>query len=218
MKKIPTLFPKNPNNLRLVIPGDLKANLEKVKAFIKYDGRACAIINNKLYTRYDAKLIKRKRGKLIKLSKDEIMKKIPEGAIQCQEPDKKSGHWPHWVPCDSKNKDYEYIFEAYENSKELYDLENGTYECIGPKVNGNPHHVTGHFLIPHLKVPIENFDEKFYERIKNIKKNPEKLYDFFKEYFKTFPFEGIVFWDLKKMEPVAKIRKTDFGWDKWYEK
>ena len=211
MKKIPTLFPKNPNNLRLVIPGDLKVDLNNVKAFIKYDGRACAIINNKLYTRYDAKLIKRKRGKL---SKDEVMKKIPEGAIQCQEPDEKSGHWPHWIPCDLENKDHKYIFEAYKNSKELYDLENGTYECIGPKINGNPHHTTKHFLIPHLKVPIENFDE----RIKNIKNNPEKLYDFFKEYFKTFPFEGIVFWNLKKMEPVAKIRKTDFGWDKWYEK
>ena len=87
MKKISTLFKKNPSNLQLVIN---EINPENQWVFDddgiptrKYDGSACAIINDELYKRYDAKL----------------GRKVPEGAIPCQEADIISGHHPHWIKC-----------------------------------------------------------------------------------------------------------------------
>ena len=206
MKKIPTLFPKDPKNLKLVLNEkpiiEITNDLEFYK---KLDGRACAIINGKLYTRYDAKLIRRKRGKVIKFSKEEIQKKIPKNAIPCQEPDEKSGHWPHWIPCNPKNKDHKYIFEAFENSLKIFeDMPNGTYECIGPKVNANPHGLKNHFLIKHdSKLLKENFID-----FESLKKDP---YNYLKNFLTPFLFEGLVVW--KNGEPIAKIRRGDFGLD-----
>jgi hypothetical protein len=226
MKKIPTFFPKNPENLKLVLPDEPVIDLreDKYKPYFKLDGRACAIINGKLYTRYDAKLLKRKRGKIIKrYTKEEIQQKLPKEAIACQEPDEKSGHWPHWIPCNPKNKDHEYIFEAYENSlKEAkkrgnkYEvLEDGTYECIGPKVNANPHNLTKHYLINHRGVPMNvklHYPLFNKEWLKDVyeKKDWKKLYENFKLLMEFIPFEGVVFWDIEKNEPVCKIRKSDY--------
>jgi len=217
MKKLPTLFPKDPNNLRHVIVDKpiIDLSVDKVIPFIKFDGRACAIIDGKLYTRYDAKLFKRKRGKIIKTyTKEEVQCKLPKGAIACQEPDEKSGHWPHWIPCNPKNKDHEYIFEAFENSKKLLNrMIDGTYECVGPKVNTNPHNLRRHYLVPHFLVPLTNIDSFFEAKISFLKDNPEELYKFIKNYFERFPFEGIVFWSIENQEPIAKIRRSDFGLD-----
>ena len=95
MKKIPTLFVKLYDDKgryigisRNVTPGmEWVLNGEGI-ATIKYDGACCAIIGGKFYKRFDAK-----NGR-----------KIPDGAIPCQEtPDPITGHWPHWVAVDSNN-------------------------------------------------------------------------------------------------------------------
>ncbi len=84
MKKLSTLFKKDPNNLGRVIN---EVNLENEWAFTdgiptrKFDGTSCAIINGELYKRFDLK-----KGRT-----------LPPNAISCQEPDSKSGHHPHWV-------------------------------------------------------------------------------------------------------------------------
>src|SRR5688572_9123237 len=98
MKKISTLFKKNPENLGRVIneinPENEWALTEGV-ATRKFDGTAAAIINGELYKRYDVK-----KGK-----------QVPEGAIPCQEPDEITGHWPHWVKC-SDNREDKYFIEG----------------------------------------------------------------------------------------------------------
>ena len=61
MKKIPTILPKDPNNLKLVTNGEL---LKGIKYFqLKIDGTSVMIKDNLLYARYDIKLIINKKGK-----------------------------------------------------------------------------------------------------------------------------------------------------------
>ena len=86
MKKIPCVFQKNESGDRpinavhqlcqWVLDGEGEAT-------IKFDGTACAVIDGKLYARYDAK-----KGKT-----------PPPNAIPCCEPDPVTGHHPHWIPC-----------------------------------------------------------------------------------------------------------------------
>jgi hypothetical protein len=145
MKKISTLFKKDPSNLGLVIN---EINPENQWVFTdgiptrKFDGTATAIINGELYKRYDVK-----KGR-----------QVPEGAIPCQEADLITGHHPHWLKCDrSKNED-KYFFEGFDN---LENKKDGTYELIGEKVQGNPEKIKGHMLIRHGIVRLSLEDDSF---------------------------------------------------------
>lgn len=134
MKKISTLFKKDPNNLALVIDEINEDNDWVVRGegtpTQKFDGSACAIIDGSLYKRYDAK-----KGK-----------QVPLGAIPCQEPDLITGHHPHWVKCDIHNPSDRYFIQAFDRLKNKVD---GTYELCGEKVQGNPENIATHELIKH---------------------------------------------------------------------
>lgn len=178
MKKISTLFKKNPENLGRVIneinpENEWVFNGEGI-ATRKFDGTAAAIINGELYKRYDVK-----KGK-----------QVPEGAIPCQEPDEITGHWPHWVKC-SDNKEDKYFFEGFANSVGAPD---GTYELVGPKVQGNPEGLDKHYLIQHGC---------------NIIKILDLSFDGLREYLSKHDIEGIVFHHPDGR--MCKIRKSDFG-------
>lgn len=145
MKKISTLFKKDPNDLGRVIneinPENEWALTEGI-ATRKYDGTACAVHKGELYKRYDVK-----KGK-----------QVPEGAIPCQEPDAVTGHWPHWVKCDRNNPSDKYAFEAFDAIDFWLD---GTYELCGPKVQGNPERFETHRLIRHAQQIYPNFKWDF---------------------------------------------------------
>tara|TARA_R110000796_G_C14345091_1_gene410856 strand:- start:61 stop:636 length:576 start_codon:yes stop_codon:yes gene_type:complete len=188
MKKLSTLFKKDPKDLGRVI-NEINPENEWALKFgrptRKFDGTSCAIINGELYKRYDAK--KNKKG---------IKKPIPKGAIPCQEPDEKSGHHPHWIKCDEKDKSNKYHFEAFEDLIKLNSTPlDGTYELCGEKVQANPENIKGHKLIMHGKniLPLINFD---FERIKH--------------FLTVTDIEGIVFHHLTDGR-MCKIRKSDFG-------
>ena len=145
MKKISTLFKKDPNDLGRVIN---EINPENEWVFTdgiptrKFDGTATAIINGEIYKRYDVK-----KGR-----------QVPEGAIPCQEADLITGHHPHWLKCErSKNED-KYFFEGFDN---LENKKDGTYELIGEKVQGNPEKIKGHMLIRHGIVRLSLEDDSF---------------------------------------------------------
>lgn len=193
MKKISTLFKKDPNDLSRIINENNPENQwvfdgEGI-ATRKFDGTACAILSGELYKRYDVK-----EGR-----------QIPLGAIPCQEPDLISGHHPHWVKCDRAKNEDRYFFEAFENllSESIITSDfnpnrfDGTYELIGEKVQGNPEKIKGHKLIRHgcemLRLPSLDFDD-----LKEYLSNP--LND----------IEGIVF-HHKSDDRMCKLRKTDFG-------
>lgn len=178
MKKISTLFKKNPDNLALVINEVNPENEWVMKgegvATRKYDGTACAIINGYLYKRYDVK-----KGK-----------PVPEGAIPCQEPDEITGHWPHWVRCETDKPEDKYFWEAWKS----FTYSDGTYELIGPKIQGNPEQASRHELVRHGNTVLEVNDLSF-----------EGL----KKYLTESLIEGIVFHHPDGR--MCKIRKSDFG-------
>lgn len=108
MKKIPVIFEMEYENHKGRAINKIRSGFESVlengTATLKYDGSACAIFNNELYKRYDAK-----NGK-----------PIPDGAIKCQEePDSITGHMPCWVRCDRNNPEDKWFFAAYDNTNHL---------------------------------------------------------------------------------------------------
>lgn len=133
MKKMKTLFKKDPNNLAWVID-ELQEDWvsdEGVTAHIKRDGTACMAKDGVLYKRYDAKR-NRKTGEY---------KTPPNGSIPCCEPDDVTGHWPHWAPVTDDDKWHKEAF--------IPGIKDGTYELCGPKINGNHEHLDTHILFRH---------------------------------------------------------------------
>lgn len=188
MKKISTLFKKNPENLGLVINEVDPENQWVIDgegiATRKFDGTACAIINGELYKRYDAK-----NGK-----------PAPVGGIPCQDPDPITGHWPHWIKCDRSNPADKYHFEGLDNSKVLSWLEQEpneihTFELIGPKIQGNPEKYNEHTLVMHGSSIVGLIGLSF-EDIGWWLENSD--------------VEGIVF-HHKTDGRMCKIRKSDYG-------
>ena len=195
MKKIKTLFEKDPADLGRVIPSPPSYPLEELTFRIKIDGTACYLLNGQPYVRYDAKLSKRKGKHTITFTREEVQAKLPADAIPCQEPDDLSGHWPHWVPLLNQPA-YGKQREGFENS---CPLEDGSYECFGPGVQGNPQEEEKLLWVKHdsnsLIVPItfQSYD----------------VYTAMQDFLREFPYEGLVAY--RAGEPVAKIRRSDFG-------
>jgi len=184
MKKISTLFKKDPNDLGRVINEINPVNewaLTYGMPTRKFDGTSCAIINGELYKRYDAK--KNKKG---------VKKPIPKGAIPCQGEDSITGHHPHWVRCDEMDSSDKYHFEAFHL---LENKKDGTYELCGEKIQGNPEKITGHKLIEHGK------------EVLNLQGNS---FEYIKQYLIDNDIEGIVFHHIH-VHAMCKIRKSDFG-------
>lgn len=147
------------------------------EATLKIDGSCCAIIDGKFYKRYDAK-----KGK-----------KPPVGAIPCCEPDAVTGHWPHWVAVDENNPVDKWFVEAKKNTGN--NLQDGTYEAIGPHFQSNPCHL----------------DKDVLERHGSTVLDVPRTFEGIKEYLATHEIEGIVFW--KNGEPQCKIKRSDFGFE-----
>lgn len=154
MKKISTLFKKDPNDLSRVInevdPTNEWAIQGEGVATRKFDGSACAIINGHLYKRYDVK-----KGR-----------SVPELAIPCQEPDPITGHWPHWVPCERGKPEDKFFFEGFDN---LDIKEDGTFELCGPRVQGNPEELDRHELVRHgqSRLRVERTFSGIFDYLKN---------------------------------------------------
>ena len=132
MEKIISLFQRNYETDRLVrdevVPGAEWVLAGEGVPTRKYDGTSCMVRDGKLYKRYDAK-----RGKT-----------PPAGFEPAQEPDPVTGHHPGWVPVGDGPED-RWHREAIEGS----NLPDGTYELVGPKVQGNPEGFATHHLVMH---------------------------------------------------------------------
>jgi hypothetical protein len=156
-----------------------------VKCYRKRDGSACAVITGQFYKRYDAKL-----------TKDGFRKPIPPFAIPCQDAaDPVTNHWPMWIPVDLDAPENKWHKEAWDVVKN--DIQDGTYELCGPKINGNPEGFRDHILIPHNsgQIVLENFE-----------------YETVKLYLATHHIEGIVF--VHPDGRMCKIKRKDVGF-KW---
>lgn len=185
MKKMKTLFVREfdekhkVTTLPIVEEGcEWVTNGEGV-ATLKLDGTCCLIEGGVLYKRFDFK-----EGR-----------KLPEGAIPCQEAaDPITGHFPHWVEVDANNPADKYHVEAFER---LENKQNGTYELVGPHFRGNPYGL---------------FFDKLEKHGELILTHVPRTYEGIKEYLRIHNLEGIVF--HRGNGEMCKIKKSDFGF-KW---
>jgi hypothetical protein len=133
MKKILSLLQRNYDGDRLVrdevVPGAEWVVAGEGTATRKMDGTSCLVRDGRLYKRYDAR----------------AGKTTPEGFEAAQEPDPQTGHWPGWLPVGEGPED-RYHREGWANTPGLPD---GTYELVGPKVQGNPEGIKQHLLVQH---------------------------------------------------------------------
>jgi hypothetical protein len=181
MKKLKTLFETERTETYHVV-NKLRDGLDWIFTNVchisqKIDGTSCAIIESELYKRYDVK-----KGKT-----------PPTNAIECQEADPISGHWPHWVPITSNDK---YHLEAFNKLSNKID---GTYELIGPKINGNPENLGEHILELHGS-----------REVVDISYNEENIFDKIREYLQPRDIEGLIFKNTLTGD-MFKIRKSDYN-------
>ena len=144
----------------------------------KIDGTCCMIQDNILYKRFDYK----------------VGRKLPEGAIPCQEKaDEITGHFPHWVKVDENNPSDKYHIQAF---KEKSNWVNGTYELIGKHIQGNPYNLENEVLEKHgLRI------------LENVPRDYEGL----KKYLEENYIEGIVFY--RDNGEMVKLKRSDFGFN-----
>lgn len=182
MKKIPSLFERDHEGLRLVydkvVPGCEWVIRGEGVPTVKIDGTACMIKNGVLYKRYDRKM------------KGGGHKPAPEGWIACEEnPDKHTKHWPGWVPVGDGPED-KWHREAFDTA-----LKDGTYELVGPKVQGNPYRTTHHLILHGGWVIYGEFSLVTFDIVRTFLENSV--------------FEGIV-WHHQDGR-MCKIKRKDFG-------
>ena len=180
MKKIPSVFKRDYDGTRLVynevVPGcEWVLNGEGVPTE-KIDGTACMVRDGKLYKRFDAK----------------AGKTPPVGWEPCEEgPDEHTGHFPGWLPVGDGPEDkwHREAFEAF-----IFDIPDGTYELIGPKIQGNPYELGYHKLMRHGEIVLD-CEARTFEAIR--------------EYLTQNVIEGIVWHHTNGR--MAKIKRRDFG-------
>lgn len=204
MKKIVSLFKRNYDGDRLVynevVPGAEWVINGEGWGTVKHDGTCCMIRDGKLYKRYDRKLTKSKAKRLKRdktyRPKVEDYKAAPDGWEAAEpEPDHNTGHWPGWVPVGDGSDD-RYHRQALANVKPPY--KDGTYELVGPKIQGNPHEYEYHLLVRHGYTII----------------NPPRDYEGLKDWFELHDKAGILIEGVVWHHPdgrMVKIKRRDFG-------
>lgn len=185
MQKIPTLFKRDYEGNRQVynepVEGTEWVLAGEGVATIKMDGTACLMKDGLLYRRYDAK-----KGRT-----------PPDGFMPTEErPDPNTGHWPGWVPITGANED-KWHREALKNWQEEWDglPPDGTYELVGPKIQGNLYDRSDHALIPHNSPALVV--------------GPPRTFEGIREWLSRHDVEGIV-WHHPDGRMV-KIKRRDFG-------
>ena len=100
--------------------------------------------------------------------------------------------------------------DALEGGGPAADGRGGTYELIGPTINGNPENVTGHLLVPHSRdvLSMERYDLAVaVSSAKGLAPTPEVLI----ETARRLGFEGVV-WHHPDGR-MAKLKVRDIAWD-----
>lgn len=142
-------------------------------ATVKWDGTSVRIKDGRMYRRYDAK-----HGKT-----------PPVGFEPAEEhPDPHTGHFPGWLPISETDPADKYHREALEAG-----LEDGTYELIGPKIQGNLYGLESHKLVKHGDLQV------------HVERTPEGIRKWLEEHH----HEGLVF--HHEDGRMAKIRRKDYG-------
>lgn len=178
MKKIISLFQRNYDGDRLVrnevVPGAEWVLAGEGTPTRKFDGTCCMVRDGKLFKRYEVK----------------AGKKPPADFEPANDIDEVTGKQQGWVPVGD-GPDDAYHREAFQGMDRFAD---GTFELLGPKVQGNPDSFTDHVLIRHGSCGIDG--------------NPRD-FDSIRDYLATANIEGIVWHHADGR--MVKIKTKDFG-------
>lgn len=139
MRKIPTLFRRDPDDMRRVTdevhPGCQWVLDGEGVATRKYDGTCVALDSDGWWARREVKA-----------------GKTPPPNFQPVMTDEATGKTVGWEPVN-QSAYFRWFREAFESDPRHEGIgggyPHGTYELCGPKVNGNPEHFPGHRLIHH---------------------------------------------------------------------
>lgn len=179
MQKIISVFQRNYETDRLirdeVVPGAEWVLAGEGRATQKYDGTCCMVRDGRLYKRYEVK-----KGK-----------NPPPNFEPASEVDPNTGKQQGWVPVGDGPED-RWHREAWE--ADPAKLPDGTYELVGPKVQGNAEGFQSHRLLPHGDNVLEGIPRDF----EGIKK-----------WLSGHAVEGIVFWHEDGR--MAKVKAKDYG-------
>lgn len=178
MKKIISLFCRNYDGDRLVrnevVPGAEWVLAGEGTPTVKFDGSCCLVRDGRLFKRYEVK----PGGK------------APRYFEPANDIDPETGKQQGWIPVGDGPED-RWHREAFA----IYDgLPDGTYELLGPKIQGNAEGCERHILAPHGGVVLQDVPRDF---------------DGIREYLRPGDIEGIV-WHHPDGRMV-KIKAKDFG-------
>lgn len=186
MRKIPTVFVRDPVNPKTVTetvtPGCEWVFAGEGVPTVKHDGTAVLIRGGKPFKRFEVK----------------AGKPTPPDFEPAQDAREDTGGTPGWIPV-ADTPDNKWHIEAWNHGGST--LSDGTYELMGPKVQGNPENLKDHVLWRHGA-----------DRILNL---PSAItHASLAEYLRQMgalgtPIEGIVWHHLDGR--MAKIKSRDFG-------
>lgn len=183
MQKIISLFQRNYDGDRLVrdevVPGAEWVIAGEGVPTRKWDGTSVLIQGDAMFKRYE-----------VKPGKTPPPLFVPAGPV-----DPETGKQTGWVPVGDGPEDRWHREALANDDASPIDYEDGTYELVGPKVQGNPDRVAWHRLTKHgatvltAKIPL--------------------TFDGIREYLTNVDIEGIV-WHHDDGRMV-KIKARDFG-------
>ncbi len=131
----------------------------------------------------------------------------PAGSIQCDfRRDVQKAIW--WVPATNK-----WLIEAYKDFAEHFEVIEGTYEAMGPKINGNRHKLDKHTLGIHGGIILaEGKYKRSFAGLKALLQNLSlsTIFNCVTDVEHHF-YEGLVFHHPDGR--MAKIKRKDFGYE-----
>ncbi|HEY9417898.1 MAG TPA: DUF5565 family protein [Pseudonocardia sp.] len=182
MRKIPTLFKRDPEDMSQVL-----SEVNPAAAWVFED-----VEHVQPTRKYDGTCVKRDDGIGGWWARREVKpgKKPPENYWP-EETDPNTGKTVGWEPIGQSP-----FFKAWQEAiGHEMSTEPGTYELCGPKINGNPEGFEHHVLIRHAEA------EHYY--------GPMNGYDDLRGLLAESPYEGIV-WHHDDGR-MAKLKRRDFG-------
>lgn len=179
MKKIPTIFERDwtGDRRRVVnIPNPTAIWVFEGEGWPtrKIDGTCCMVRDGKLYKRRELK-----SGEAV------------PAYFEVADLDEETGKTVGWMPVTDEPSD-RWHREALDRRNPMSD---GTYELVGPKIQGNPEGYAEHDLVPHSVLRLD-FDVP-------------RTFDALGEWLMGRDIEGVVF--HHRDGRMAKIKLRDFG-------
>jgi hypothetical protein len=182
MKKIPTIFVRDMSKQPALVTPEWKDGCEWVRdgegrATIKLDGTCCMVRDGKLYKRRELK-----------------PSQVAPAGFETADFDEETGKTVGWVEC-GLGPDDQYHREGFDNVRARDgSVPDGTYELIGPKIQGNHDELDRHILAPHGEIGLSCAPRTF---------------DELKAWLSENHIEGIV-WHHPDGR-MAKVKRRDFG-------